>query len=81
MPLAQEIAAKQLTVLYLDECHLVWGDAGGDVWGPSDQRITVPIAHQRDRQTSYGALDAYTGEVTVIPMEAGTTEGTLVFVE
>lgn len=81
MPLAHEIAAKQVVVLYLDKCHLVWGDACGYVWGPSDQRISLPIGNQRDRQTYYGAIDAYTGQLTVIPMEAGTTEWTLVFVD
>lgn len=68
-------------VLYLDECHLVWGDACGYVWGPSDQRIALPIGNQRDRQTYYGAIDAYTGQLIVMPMEAGTTEWTLVFVD
>ncbi len=70
-----------MKVLYLDECHLVWGEACGYVWGPSNQRITLPIRNQRERQTYYGAIDAYSGELIVVPMEAGTTEWTLVFVD
>lgn len=70
-----------MIVLYLDECHLVWGEACGYVWGPSDQRISIPIGNQRDRQTYYGAIDAYSGELVVIPMEAGTTEWTRIFVD
>ena len=42
-----------MVVLYIDECHLVWGDACGYVWGPQDQRIVLPIANQRDKQTYY----------------------------
>lgn len=68
-----------MVVLYLDECHLVAGDACGYVWGPSDQRITVPISNERDRQTYYGALNALTGALHVVPFDAGNTEWTIVF--
>ena len=82
MPLAAQIAAKEVVVLYIDECHLSAGDACGYVWGPSHQRIpSVPILNQRDRQTYYGAIDAYTGELIVVPLQAGTTEWTRIFVE
>jgi transposase len=81
MPLAAQIAAKQVVVLYIDECHLSAGDACGYAWGPSKERISVPILNQRDRQTYYGAIDAYTGELIVVPLQAGNTEWTLIFVE
>lgn len=81
MPLAAQIAAKEVLVLYLDECHLSAGDACGYVWGPRNQRISVPILNQRDRQTYYGAIDAYTGELIVVPLEVGNTEWTLIFIE
>jgi hypothetical protein len=51
MPLSAQIVAKEVVVLYIDECHLSAGDACGYVWGPSHQRISVPILNQRDRQT------------------------------
>jgi transposase len=68
-------------VLYVDECHLVWGDVCGYVWGPSSARVTIPIVNQRERQSYYGAIDARTGELTVIPVQAGNTRWTLIFVE
>ena len=81
MPLAAQIAAKEVVVLYIDECHLSAGDACGYVWGPSNQRISVPISNRRERQTYYGAIDASTAELIVVPFEAGNTEWTLIFVE
>jgi len=51
MPLSAQIVAKEVVVLYIDECHLSASDACGYVWGPSHQRISVPILNQRDRQT------------------------------
>lgn len=76
-----KIRAGSVIVLYVDECHLVWGDACGYVWGPSNTRVTVPILNQRERQSYYGAIDAYSGALTVIPIEAGNTKWTLIFVE
>lgn len=52
-----EIARGQVRVLLLDECHLLWGDVCGYVWGKTDQRLEVPIASERQRQTYYGAFD------------------------
>ena len=47
----QAIIAGEVVVVYLDQCHLVWDDARGSVWGPSSQRMTVPMLNQRERQT------------------------------
>ena len=66
-------------MLFVDECHLVWGDACGYAWGPSTQRLELPIRNQRERQTYYGALNAVTGERIVIPVAAGNTDATLLF--
>ena len=41
----------------LDECHLLWGDLCGYIWGKSDRRIEVEMTNQKQRQTYYGALD------------------------
>ena len=81
IPLAAQIAAKEVIVLYIDECHLSAGDACGYVWGPSEQRISVPMLNPRERQTYYGAIDAATGELIVMPLQAGTTEWTITFIE
>lgn len=52
-----EIEAGLLRVLLLDECHLLWGDTIGYVWGKTDTEITVPVTNERDKQTYYGAVD------------------------
>ena len=46
-----EIESGELVVLFLDECHLLWGDVTGYVWGKTNQRIEVPVVNQRQRQT------------------------------
>lgn len=80
-PFAADIAAQEVVVLYIDECHLLAGDACGYVWAPRQQRVCIPISNHRDRQTYYGALNALTGELIVVPFEAGTSEWTMIFIE
>ncbi|BBD63239.1 transposase (plasmid) [Nostoc sp. HK-01] len=46
-----------MRVLLLDECHLLWGDSIGYVWGRTDQEISIPISNERNKQTYYGAVD------------------------
>ena len=41
----------------LDECHLLWGDLCGYVWGKSPRRVEVEMTNQKQRQTYYGAWD------------------------
>ena len=53
----EDIEAELLRVLVLDECHLLWGDSIGYVWGRTDQKISIPISNERDKQTYYGAVD------------------------
>ena len=53
----EEIETGQLRVFLIDECHLMWGDLSGYVWGKTDQEITVPVVNQRNKQTYYGAID------------------------
>jgi hypothetical protein len=52
-----EIETGKLRVLLLDECHLMWGDLSGYVWGKTDQEITVSVVNEREKQTYYGAVD------------------------
>jgi putative transposase len=52
-----DIKQGKLCVFMLDECHLLWGDLCGYVWGKSDRRIDVKMINQKQRQTYYGALD------------------------
>jgi hypothetical protein len=53
----EEIESGKLRVLLIDECHLLWGDLTGYVWGKTDQEIAVEVINERDKQTYYGAVD------------------------
>ena len=64
-----------------DECHQLWGDCCGYVWGKKGTRLTVPMTNFRERQTWYGALNCYTGEFILKPYESGNTRSTVSFVE
>jgi putative transposase len=41
-----ELCSGELAVFFEDECHLLWGDLCGYVWGKTDERIEVPIANE-----------------------------------
>jgi len=78
---ATEIMNGSIVVLYVDECHLIWDDARGYVWGPSSQRMDVPMTNFRERQTYYGAIDPLSGNVHVIPTDSANGNWTMIFVE
>lgn len=59
----------------------MWGDARSYVWGPSAQRVTIPIINEREHQTYYGAINPIDGEVTAILADAGNGYWTTIFVE
>jgi len=71
----------ELIVLYLDECHLVWDDARGYVWGKASERIQILMTNFRQRQTYYGTIEYTKGEVTVRPYGAGNGQHTVEFVQ
>jgi hypothetical protein len=66
-------------LLFIDECHLVWGDARGYVWGPRGQRIVLPIKNVKTRQTYYGALNLLTGWPILWKADRGCKENTVAF--
>ncbi len=74
-----EIASGKLVVFFQDECHLLWGDICGYIWGKTDQRIEVPIVNERSKQTYYGALNLSTQQCLIQACEAGNSEGTIAF--
>jgi transposase len=78
---AAEIAAGSIVLLYIDQCHLLWDDARGYDWGPSTQRIEVPMTNFRERQTYYGAIEPLSGELIVIPTDSANGTWTTIFVE
>jgi transposase len=77
----QEIDGGNLVVLMIDECHLLWGDILGYVWGTTDIRGEIPIKNEKLRQTYYGALDYQTKEFIVKEYSSGNTENTIDFLK
>ena len=71
----------KLVVFFEDECHLLWGDLCGYVWGKSSERIEVPITNERSKQTYYGALNFYTQEFLVKALAQGNSESTIAFLQ
>ena len=76
-----EIEAGQMVVFFVDECHLLWGDVCGYVWGKTNIRIEIPITNEKERQTYFGALNYQTKEFIVHEYAAGNGENTVDFME
>ncbi|NES25334.1 MAG: IS630 family transposase [Symploca sp. SIO3E6] len=76
-----EIESGELSVFFLDECHLLWGDVCGYVWGKSNERIEIPILNQKERTTYFGAVDYLTKEFIVKEYSAGNGEHTIDFIK
>jgi transposase len=68
-------------ILMVDECHLLWGNACGDVWGPRWKRIQLPIKNIRVRQTYYGALDLWSGTPVLWEANGGNQANTVAFLQ
>ena len=76
----EEIDSGELVVFFEDECHLLWGDTLGYIWGRMNTKITVPIKNEKERQTYYGALNFNTNEFHVCPFKKGNSVYTVQFV-
>jgi transposase len=66
-------------VLLEDECHLLWGDACGYVWGRRNQRLEVSMLNERQRQTYYGAVNLLTHEIHLRDFPAGNGQYTVAY--
>jgi transposase len=64
-------------VLLEDECHLLWGDTCGMVWGQRNASIEVPMTNERERQTYYGAVNLLTHQFHLQAFPAGQGEYTV----
>ena len=42
-----EIESGELVAFMFDECHLLWGDICGYVWGKTSERISIPVVNAR----------------------------------
>ena len=76
-----KIESEELLVFFLDECHLIWRDICGYVWGKTDMRIEITIKNEKEKQTSKGAINYRTGKVIGKEYPQGNTENTINFVE
>lgn len=77
----QEIASGEFVVLLEDECHLLWGDTLGYIWGRMNKKIAVPIKNEKERQTYYGAINFATQDFHVCPFQKGDSVYTVKFVK
>lgn len=78
---SSEIETGRLVVFFVDECHLLWGDVCGYVWGRTDIRIEIPLKNEKERQTYFGALDYQTKEFIVHEYPIGNGENTVAFIK
>jgi len=65
----------------LDECHLLWGDLCGYVWGKTNERIEVDMTNYRNKQTYFGAVDYHSGEFLLKAYPKGNTDHTIDFLQ
>ncbi len=72
----EAIIKGEMVVLLEDECHLLWGDVCGYVWGKRGEAIEVPMTNYRQRQTYYGAVNFVSREFHLQAFPAGDSENT-----
>ncbi len=77
----EEIESGELVVFMADECHLLWGDVNGYVWGKTRERVSVPVSNARCQQTYFGALDYKTKEFFIYKAKKANSETTIGFLE
>jgi len=66
-------------VLFLAECHLLWGDISGYGWNRRKERVDVEIKSPKQRQTYDGALDYLTKQFVGQEYGAGNQDNTVTF--
>ena len=76
-----DIEAGKLVVYIIDECHRLWGDACGYVWGKTDIRIEIPMTNERERQTYFGALNYQTKQFFVQGYKTANSQHTVTFLK
>lgn len=64
-----------------DECHVLWGDTLGFIWGRRNEKIEVPITNEKERQTYYGAINLATKDMHITPFDAGNGLNTVAYVK
>ncbi len=74
-----ELEQQRRVLLFVDECFLHWGDVCGYGWGKRTERLPVDVGNPTARQPFYGALDALTGEMHLMPYPVAQTDNTTDF--
>lgn len=74
-----ELEQRRRVLLFVDECFLHWGDLCGYGWGKRNERLTLDVVNTQARQPFYGALDALTGEMHLMPYPVAQTDNTTDF--
>lgn len=77
----QLIENEDIIVLVEDECHFLWKDALGYVWGKKGERIEVPIKNEKERQTYFGCANLVTGKAIVKKYSTGNGENAVLFLK
>jgi len=77
----KSIENEDIIVLVQDECHFLWKDALGYVWGKKSERIEVPIKNERERQTYFGCANLANGEAMVKKYSTGNGENAVLFLK
>lgn len=70
-----------MRVLFLDECHLLWGDISGYGWSRRKERVDLEIKSTKERQTYYRAMDYLTKRFVVQEYGTGNQENTIAFLQ
>jgi transposase len=73
------IIRGEMLVYFIDECHVLGDTAVGYGWAPSDQRVTVLVQDNHDRQTYFGALNMLTGSFVLADYPTANGDTTVAF--
>ena len=77
----EAIVSRKLVVYLIDECHLLWGDVCGYLWGRRNERIEIPLVNQREKQTYYGAVNYLTKQFVLREYATANSENTVAFLK
>ena len=76
----EQIEKGELILYIIDECHLLWGNICGYVWGRTDKRIEVPIVNEKEKQTYFGAVNYQSQEFFLKAYPTANGEHTIDFI-
>jgi transposase len=66
-----DIKAENTIAYAIDEVHLLEGDLISHLWGDTKNRLKIPLANPKNRQTYYGALELFDSQLYVEEYPSG----------